>query len=118
MRHEIRLCGHELTVPDDGIRDTKELVWGKVWGKAVWRCIRDIQIGRRELVPVRSVTVRDEEGNGYNTPSSNSREGDIFPSFCIQREFDEEMQKARQRPLRPNMSALPLEEKLWGRMES
>ena len=28
-------------------------------GKAVWRCVRDIQRGRRGLVPVRSAIVRD-----------------------------------------------------------
>ena len=31
-----------------------------------------------------------------------------------QGEFDEKLQKARQRPLRPNMSALPSEEEIWG----
>ena len=37
-------------------------------GKAVWRCVRDIQWGRRGLVPVRSTVVRDEEGNTCTTP--------------------------------------------------
>ena len=32
----------------------------------------------------------------------------------IQSEFDEKLQKARQRPLRPKMSALPSEEDIWG----
>ena len=33
----------------------------------------------------------------------------------IQSEFDEKLQKARQRPVRPNMSALPSEEEeIWG----
>ena len=37
-------------------------------GKAVWRCVRDIQRERRELVPVRSAVVRDEEGNACTSP--------------------------------------------------
>ena len=41
---------------------------GRHGGKVVWRCIRDIQVGRRGLVPVRSTAVRDEEGNLCSTP--------------------------------------------------
>ena len=37
-------------------------------GKVVWRCSRDIRRGRRGLVPVRMVTVMDEEENACNTP--------------------------------------------------
>ena len=37
-------------------------------GKVVWRCIRDIQHGRRGLVPVRTAVVKDEDANTCNTP--------------------------------------------------
>ena len=36
---------------------------GRHNGKTLWRCIRDIQKGRRGMVPVRSSMVKDEEGN-------------------------------------------------------
>ena len=36
---------------------------GRQSGRLVWRCIRDIQRGRRGLVPVRSASVKDENGN-------------------------------------------------------
>ena len=32
-------------------------------GKKVWQCIRDMQYGRRSLVPSRQMTLDDEEGN-------------------------------------------------------
>ena len=33
---------------------------GRNGGKLVWRCIRDIQWGRRGLVPVKTVVVKDD----------------------------------------------------------
>ena len=42
-------------------------------GKVVWRCIRDIQRGRRGLVPVRVATVMDEEENACNTPEQQQQ---------------------------------------------
>ena len=36
---------------------------GRHGGKIVWCCIRDIQRGRRGLVPVKTTMVRDEDGN-------------------------------------------------------
>ena len=41
---------------------------GKNGGKVVWKCIRDIQRGRRGLVPVTTAVVKDEDGNTCNTP--------------------------------------------------
>ena len=32
-------------------------------GKKVWQCIRDMRRGRHGLVPTRSATIRDENGN-------------------------------------------------------
>ena len=37
-------------------------------GRLVWQCIRDIQNGRRGLVPFRSAAVRDEDDNVWSTP--------------------------------------------------
>ena len=37
-------------------------------GKTVWRCIRDMQRCRRGLVPSKSATINDEEGNPCTTP--------------------------------------------------
>ena len=37
-------------------------------GKGVWKCIRDIQHGRRGLIPTRTAVVKDENGNSFNTP--------------------------------------------------
>ena len=86
-------------------------------GKVVWRCIRDIQRGRRGLVSVRMATVMDEEENACNIPEQQQQRWKRYFAklLNIQSEFDEErLQKARQRPLRPNMSALPSEEEIWG----
>ena len=40
---------------------------GRNDGKVVWRCIRDVQRGRRGLVPVRSAVVQDKSGNSCTT---------------------------------------------------
>ena len=40
---------------------------GRNGGKSVWHCIRDIQRGRRGLVPVRTAAVKDEDGNACTT---------------------------------------------------
>ena len=39
-------------------------------GKRVWQCIRDMQYGRRGLVPSRFTAVNDEEGNPCVTPEA------------------------------------------------
>ena len=36
-------------------------------GKLVWKCIRDIQRGRRGLVPLMTTNVVDKEGNMCTT---------------------------------------------------
>ena len=47
---------------------------GRHGGKLVWKCIRDIQRGRRGLVPTRSATVRDEDGASCcTTEAQNER---------------------------------------------
>ena len=52
-----------------------------VGGKAVWRCVMNIQRGRRGFVPVRSAVVRDEEGNNmHNSRAATGGGGDTFPA--------------------------------------
>ena len=60
-------------------------------------------------------TVMDEEENACNTPEQQQQRwrSHFTKLLNIQSKFDEKLQKARQRPLRPNMSALPLEEEIW-----
>jgi len=88
---------------------------GKNGGKVVWRCIRDIQRGRRGLVPVKCVRVRDEEGRECSTPQQQKERWQRHFSkiLNIQSQFDEEeIKKARQQPLRANLEEPPSEEEL------
>ena len=88
---------------------------GRHGGKLVWECIRDIQHGRRGLVPVRSMAVKDEEGCLCHTPEEQQeRWRRHFTSILnVQSLFDmEELKKARQRPLRPSMADSPSKEEL------
>ena len=61
-------------------------------GKAVWRCVRDIQRRRRGLVPVRSAVVRGEEGNTCSTPEQQQQRwrSHFSRTLNIHSEFDEE----------------------------
>ena len=54
----------------------------KEWfgGKKVWICIRDMQCGRRGLLPSVSVSIKDENGTLVPHPHQNSSGGrDISP---------------------------------------
>ena len=42
-------------------------------GKKVWKCIRDMQLGRRGRVPVRMSTIRDENGEPCTTQSEQQQ---------------------------------------------
>ena len=55
------------------LRKAQETECGKHRGKVVWSCIRDIQRGRRGLVPMRAVVVNDEEGNPRKTPEAQQQ---------------------------------------------
>ena len=55
------------------LRKAQEAECGKHRGKVVWSCIRDIQRGRRGLVPMRAVVVKDEEGNPCKTPEAQQQ---------------------------------------------
>ena len=52
--------------------------------KVIWRCIRDMQCGRKGLVPVRTAAVKDEDGNMCNTPEMQRRDGEgISVRSCV-----------------------------------
>ena len=46
---------------------------GRNGGKVVWRCIRDVQRGRRGLVPVRSAVVQNKSGNSCTTEAQQEK---------------------------------------------
>ena len=72
--------------------------------KVLWRCIRDIQQGRRGLAPVRSSVVKDEEGNvGASVKEQQERWRRHF--LNIQSEFSvEQLEMAKQKPIRPEIT--------------
>ena len=96
-------------------RKAMEAERGRHGGKLVWCCIRDIQRGRRGLVPVRTATVRDEEGNVCDSPEEQQQRWrrHFTKILNIQSEFSaEELERVRQRPVRQDMEELPSEEEL------
>ena len=88
---------------------------GRNGGKLVWRCIRDIQRGRRGLVPVKTVVVKDDGGNTCTTAKAQQERWrrHFTKILNIQSYVDVEMlRKVRQRPPRPEMAEVPSEEEL------
>ena len=88
---------------------------GRNGGKLVWQCIRDIQHGRRGLIPQRTAVVRDEEGRVCDTPESQQqRWREHFTKVLnLQSEFDvAELEQVRQRRERPEMADPPTEEEV------
>ena len=84
-------------------------------GKGIWKCIRDIQHGRRGLIPTRTAVVKDENGNSCNTPElQQHRWRRHFSNVLnLQSEFSvEEFERVRQRPMRPEMGDPPSAEEL------
>ena len=84
-------------------------------GKKVWQCIRDMQRGRRGLVPTRSATVRDEGGQPCTTiTAQHQRWRRHFAGILnIRSQYNlEELRKVGQRPIRPQMDDLPTMEEL------
>ena len=85
--------------------------------EVVLRCIRDILRGRKGPVPMRSVVVRDEEGNPSELLRSNSSGEEWRRHFTkvlnIQNKIDlAKLKNARQRPLRSQTDDPPLREEL------
>ena len=84
-------------------------------GKGVWKCIRDMQRGRKGLIPTRTAVVKDENGNSCSTPElQQQRWRRHFSNVLnLQSEFSvEELERVRQRPMRPEMGDPPSEEEL------
>ena len=88
---------------------------GRHGGKLVWRCIRDMQCGRRGLVPVKSAVIRDETGQPCRTPQSTQQRWrrHFQEVLNMHSQFNAaEMEQVRQRPLRPHMAEPPSKEEL------
>ena len=85
-------------------------------GKKVWKCIRDMQYGRRGLVPSRLTTVVDEEGNPCTTVEAQQQRWRRHLNtniLNIQSQFNEdEIKKARQRPVRHQLAEAPTMDEL------
>ena len=82
----------------------------RFWGKRVWKCIRDMQYGRRGVVPSRSATIKDENGNPCTTPSAQQQRWQRHFTNVLntQSQFNmEEIQSVRQRPQRTYLESKP-----------
>ena len=112
-----RVARHAVRVAKDAWfqRKASEAERGRNGGKVVWQCIRDIQRGRRGLVPVRSAVVQDENGNSCTTTEAQQERWRRHFSkiLNIQSDFDmEELSRVRQRPTRNEMTEVPSEEEV------
>ena len=88
---------------------------GRNNGKVVWKCIRDIQRSRRGLVPVRTPTVKDENGNPCVTPEQQQQRWRRYFSKVLSTMsvFDAgEVDQIRQRAVREELKDPPSEEEL------
>ena len=88
---------------------------GRNGGKVVWRCIRDIQRGRRGLIPLKTTQVNDENGNICSTPQQQQERWrrNVSNVLNIVSQLDEEELRAvRQRPVRSHMAEPPTVEEL------
>jgi len=112
-----RAARHAMRVAKDAWfqRKASEAERGRNGGKVVWRCIRDIQRGRRGLVPVKSAVVQDENGNSCTTTEAQQERWRRHFSkiLNVQSDFDmEELSRVRQRPTRSEMTEVPSEEEV------
>ena len=97
------------------LRKAAEAQRGRHGGKVVWSCIRDMQRGRRGLVPVRVAAVKDEEGNPCRTSEEQQQRWrrHLHRILNVQSLFDEtQLENARQRPIRQHMDHLPSREEV------
>ena len=99
-----------MLVPEKSHRSTM----GVSWGQGCAEVHRDIQRGKRALVPRRSAFVSDEEGNTCTILMQQQRWRKHFTNVLnVQSEFNPiVLDKARQRPLKPQMADLPSGEEL------
>lgn len=88
---------------------------GRHGGKVVWSCIRDLQRGRRGLVPVRTAIVKDEDGNPCKTPEQQQQRWrrHFDKLLNTQSLFDPAfLENVRQRPLKQEMDEPPSREEI------
>jgi len=105
-----------LTKEEWFVHRAEETKRGRHSSKILWRCIRDIQQGRRGLVPVRCSVVKDEEGNVCaSVKEQQERWKRHFHNILnILSEFSmEQLEMMKQRPIRPDMERLPSIEELY-----
>ena len=84
-------------------------------GKEVWKCIRDMQYGRRGLVPSRLATVVDEEGKSCTTAEAQQKRWrrHFTNVLNVKSQFNEaEIKKVRQKPLRHQLAEVPTMDEL------
>lgn len=83
-------------------KKAEEALAGRFSGKTVWKCIRDMQRGRRGLVPARLSRIRNTDGSLCTTTvEQHHRWREHFTGILnIQSSFNNtEVEKIRQRPL-------------------
>ena len=81
----------------------------------MWKCIKDMQYGRWELVPSKLSTLNDEEENPCKTPETQQERWRKHFSkvLNVQSQLsDEELNKVRQRPVRQDLAEQPTMDKL------
>ena len=96
-------------------KKAEEAHTGRFSGKTVWKCIRDMQRGRRGLVPARLSRVRNRDGFLCTTAlEQHQRWREHFTDILnIQTPFNTmEIEKIKQRPLRQELAKLPSMEDL------
>ncbi len=73
------------------LKKPEEAQKGRHGWKVVWRCIRDIQHRSRGLVPLKSVVVRDENGDLCSTPELQQQRWRRYFTQVpnVQSQFDE-----------------------------
>ena len=95
--------------------EAEEAQKGRFSGKRVWKCIRDMQSGRRGLLPTRSSCIRNEDGNFCTTlPEQHQRWHRHFSKVLnVMSDFDmSELEKVRQRPTKEEIATKPTMEEL------
>ena len=97
------------------VKKALEAERGRKSRKLVWKCIRDLPRGRRGMVPTKSATVKNEDGNICRTPEDQQQrwQRHFTKVLNIASEFSlEELEKMKQRPLRRDFDEPPTKEEL------
>ena len=92
------------------LRKAEEIEREKFGGKKVWNAIRDMQRGRRGLLPSRSVVIHDEDGVLCSSKDTQHqrRHSHFTKVFNITSQFDAEvMESVTQRQVSDNLADEP-----------